>query len=58
MSKLSRLKEEQEQVVRFLQSSRLSPETRYVLTKLKEDLDRQLDEELTRVLSPGGSHAA
>jgi hypothetical protein len=36
----------------LLQNQRLSSDTRSVLEALRADLDRQIDEELTKVLSP------
>jgi len=63
VSKLERLRQEREQVSHLLESARLSADTRHVLEALAHDLDRQIDEELTSVLSPGhkadsGSSAA
>jgi hypothetical protein len=51
VNKLERLRQEREQVHTLLQNPRLSSDTRYVLDALLSDLDRQIDEELTNVLS-------
>ncbi len=51
MTKLDRLREEREQVHTLLQNPRLSSDTRYVLEALLKDLDTQIDQELTSVLS-------
>jgi hypothetical protein len=49
---LERLRQEREQVHKLLQNARISSDTRYVLEALGKDLDRQIDEELTALLSP------
>lgn len=61
VSKLERLREEREQVQGLLQRGHVNPDARHILEALLHDLDRQIDEELTRVLSPQrdpGSQAA
>jgi hypothetical protein len=63
VTKLERLRQEREQVSHLLESARLSADTRHVLEALARDLDHQIDEELTSLLSPGhksseGSSAA
>lgn len=55
MSKLERLRQEREQVGALLQNARLYSDTREVLERLAADLDRQIDEELTNLLSPSHS---
>jgi hypothetical protein len=52
MSKLDRLRQEREQVGTLLQNARLYSDTREVLERLAADLDHQIDEELTNLLSP------
>ena len=56
MSKLERLRQEREQVGALLRNARLYSDTREVLEHLAADLDRQIDEELTNMLSQ--SHSA
>jgi hypothetical protein len=56
MNKLERLRQEREQVGTLLQNARLYSDTREVLERLAADLDHQIDEELTHLLSQ--SHSA
>ena len=55
MSKLERLRQERQQVTVLLQNAKLLPETRGVLLKLAEDLDHEIDQELTNFLMHSGS---
>lgn len=56
MSKLERLRQEREQVSTLLQNARLASDTRQVLERLSSDLNRQIDEELTNLLSQSHSN--
>ncbi len=51
-TKLERLRQEREQVSTLLGNARLASDTRHVLEALAHDLDHQIDEELTNLLSP------
>ncbi len=55
MGKLDRLRQEREQVGTLLQNARLASDTREVLERLASDLDHQIDEELTNLLSQSHS---
>jgi len=55
VSKLERLRQEREQVSTLLQNARLASDTRQVLERLACDLDRQIDQELTNLLSQSRS---
>jgi uncharacterized protein involved in exopolysaccharide biosynthesis len=56
---LDRLRDERAQVDVLLASGHVHPNARRILENLLNDLDRQIDEELTRRLSPhSGSQAA
>ena len=56
---LERLRDEREQVHSLLLSGHVHPDARSILEALLRDLDRQIDQELTRRLSPhSGSQAA
>jgi len=56
VSKLERLRQEREQVSTLLQNARLASDTRQVLERLSSDLNRQIDEELTNLLSQSHSN--
>lgn len=63
MSKLERLRQERDQVQALLQRGHVNPDARHILEDLLSDLDYQIDQELTRILSPhndegSGSQAA
>ena len=58
MSKLERLRQERQQVTILLQNAKLLPETRAVLVKLAEDLDHEIDQELTNFLMHGSQDFA
>ncbi len=49
---LERLRDEREQVFNLLQSGHVNPDARPILEDLLNDLDRSIDQELTRRLSP------
>ena len=55
MNKLDRLRQEREQVGTLLHNARLYSDTREVLERLAADLDHQIDEELTNLLSQSHS---
>lgn len=52
MQKLERLRDERDQVELLLQNGKVNPDARHILEELLLDLGRQIDEELTRRLSP------
>lgn len=61
VEKLERLRDEREQVQFLLRAANVNPDARHILEALLHDLDREIDEELTRRLSPhsdSGSRAA
>lgn len=52
MGTLERLRDERAQVHALLMSGHVHPNARRTLEALLQDLDRQIDQELTRRLSP------
>jgi len=61
VEKLERLRDEREQVQSLLHAANVNPDARHILQALLRDLEREIDEELTRRLSPhsdSGSQAA